>query len=219
MLYYPLFEEEELLLGESHYKHAYHKVIDVVRKNAQKYKRWRTAVKDAENALYHEETEELVRKAEERFGKNSTFFDDEECNQESAQVTSTVENEEECFSSRIRIPCTMSNEDFRTLVASLNEKQQKFFFTKLCFVKDIVSSTMTGTTIFHFFQEALDSVKVPHSKLLFNVFCDCSRMFRTTTWIIPARLSCRIRVPHRVTLTELQSILFLVLDSAQIVIQ
>ena len=32
MLYYPFFEEEELLLGESHYEHAYHKVIDVWRK-------------------------------------------------------------------------------------------------------------------------------------------------------------------------------------------
>ena len=84
-------------------------------------------MKDAENALYHEETEELVSKAEERFGKNLTPFDDEECNQESVQITSTVENEEECFSSRIQIPCTLSNEDFRTLVASLNEKQQMFF--------------------------------------------------------------------------------------------
>ena len=84
-------------------------------------------MKDAENALYHEETEELVSKAEERFGENLTPFDDEECNQESVQITSTVENEEECFSSRIQSPCTLSNEDFRTLVASLNEKQQMFF--------------------------------------------------------------------------------------------
>ena len=131
LLYYPFFEEEELLLVESYYEHACHKVIVVVGKIAHKYERWRTAVKDAESALYHEETEELVRKAEERFGKNLTPFDDEECNQESVPITSTVENEEECFSSRIRIPCTMSNEDFRTLVASLKEKQPIFLYETL----------------------------------------------------------------------------------------
>ena len=73
MLYYPFFEE--LLLGESHYEHTYPKVIDVIGKNAQKYERWRTAVKDAENALYHEETKELARRAEEFFGKNLTIDD------------------------------------------------------------------------------------------------------------------------------------------------
>ena len=37
MVSYSYYEGEELPLGESHYEHAYHKVIDVIRKNAQKH--------------------------------------------------------------------------------------------------------------------------------------------------------------------------------------
>ena len=37
MVSYPFYEGEELPLGESHYEHAYHKVIDVIGKIAQKH--------------------------------------------------------------------------------------------------------------------------------------------------------------------------------------
>ena len=129
LLYYPFKYEDELLLGCESYQQAYEKVKSIILENSRFYEKWMNEIEAAVNDVEVEENEDFSKIARERFGPNSTPFDDQDLLHESVQISTQVD--EEPVSSYVRVPAAVTNEEYYLLVRSLNTEQQFFFFEVL----------------------------------------------------------------------------------------
>ena len=144
MLFYPYFNEKDLLMSERSYETAYRKVAKHVESNRLKYEPFRGAVDVATEEVQNDVMQQIRsdEAAGEIFAPNVTHYDDEDVTTGSLEITHVVPDDDVANKIKeIIVPGSVSNYEFVELISSLNPEQQVIFYEILCRVRNRIRNS------------------------------------------------------------------------------